>query len=83
MSRHELQNLISLHSTFTFIDGRTDEGIIVSRYNIPQACVEYYVIPASNVTAYQSARSHHDLEAHKKLGYKVDVSSILYAQTIS
>ncbi|HRH67134.1 MAG TPA: hypothetical protein PLU53_12605 [Bacteroidia bacterium] len=79
MSIREMQNLISQTGMFTFIDGNTDEGMIVSRYNIPEAKIEYYFIPSKNVIAYQSARSHHELDAHRKLGRPVNESTILMA----
>ena len=83
MSIREMQNLISQNGKFTFIDGNTDEGMIVSRYNIPEARIEYYFIPSNNVTAYQAARSHYQLDAHIKLGRPVNESSILLAHMIN
>jgi hypothetical protein len=82
MSIREMQNIIYQQGLFTFQDGRKDEGMVVSRYNIPEARVEYYFIPAGNLLAFQSARSHHDLDAHKKMGQQVDIGSILEARTI-
>ena len=61
-----MQNLIYQQGNFTFSDGRKDEGMVISRYNIKEARVEFYFIPAKNLLAFESARSHHDLEAHKK-----------------
>ncbi len=83
MSIREMQNLISQTGKFTFIDGNTDEGMIVSRYNIPEARIEYYFIPAKNVVAYQSARSHHEMDAHIKLGMPVNETTILMAHMIN
>ena len=83
MSIREMQNLISQTGKFTFIDGNTDEGMIVSRYNSPEAKIEYYFIPAKNVVAYQSARSHHEMDAPMKLGRPVNESTILMAQIVN
>lgn len=82
MSIREMQNLIYQQGNFTFSDGRKDEGMVISRYNIKEARVEFYFIPAKNLLAFESARSHHDLEAHKKMGQLVDVQSIVTATTI-
>lgn len=82
MSILELQNLIYQHGTFTFSDGRKEEGMVISRYNIKEARVEFYFIPSKNLLAFDSARSHHDLEAHKKMGQLVDLQSIVTANTL-
>jgi hypothetical protein len=82
MSIREIQNLIYQHGLFTFSDGRKDEGMVISRYNIKDARVEFYFIPSGNLLAFESARSHHDLEAHKKMGQLVDVQSIVTATTL-
>jgi hypothetical protein len=83
MSTHEIQDLIFHKGLFTFNDGRQDEGMLISRYNIPEAQVEYYFIPSMNVVAYQAARSHSDALAHKKLGMMVDIGNILNAKLLN
>ena len=66
MGTHEIQSLICQKGQFTFQDGNQDEGMIISRYNISEAMIEYYFIPTGNLLAYQAARSHSNLDAHKK-----------------
>ena len=83
MSTRELQQFIYQLGLFIFSDGSKDEGMIVARYNIREGRVEYFFIPAGNVIAYRSARSHHDLDAHRKLGIPLDVNSISSAQLLS
>ena len=82
MSTHEIQNLIFLNGQYTFNDGRQHEGMIISRYNIPAAQLEYYFIPSSNILAYKAARYHSDKEAHQKLGMPVDIGNIIHAKMI-
>ena len=83
MSTHEIQNLICHNGQFTFIDGKQDEGMIISRYNISEAQIEYYFIPSMNVLAYQAARSHSEQNAHKKLGSMIDIGNISHAKLIN
>ena len=83
MSTHEIQNLICHTGQFTFLDGRQDEGMIISRYNIGAAQIEYYFIPSANVIAYQAARSHAQMDAHTKLGQLVDIGNISHAKLIN
>ena len=83
MSTHEIQHLICHKGQFTFIDGNQDEGMIISRYNIGAAEIEYYFITSMNVLAYQAARSHSQNDAHKKLGMMIDIGNILHAKLIN
>jgi hypothetical protein len=83
MSTHEIQNLICHNGQFTFIDGKQDEGMIISRYNISAAQIEYYFIPSMNVLAYQAARSHSEANAHQKLGMQIDIGNISHAKLIN
>lgn len=83
MSTHEIQNLICQKGQFTFLDGKQDEGMIISRYNISEAMIEYYFIPSANLLAYQAARTHSNLDAHKKLGLMVDIGNISHALMIN
>ena len=83
MSTHEILNLICHKGQFTFIDGKQDEGMIISRYNIVAAQIEYYFIPSMNVIAYQAARSHSANDAHKNLGMRIDIGNISHAKLIN
>ncbi|MFM2135322.1 MAG: hypothetical protein RL021_722 [Bacteroidota bacterium] len=83
MSTREIQQFIYQLGLFIFSDGHKDEGMIVARYNIREGKVEYFFIPAGNVLAYRSARSQHDLDAHRKLGVPLDVSSVSSAHLIT
>ena len=80
MSTHEIEHLICHKGRFTFINGKQDEGMIISRYNIPAAQIEYYFIPSANLLAYQAARSHSSRDAHKKLGLMIDIENISHAK---
>lgn len=82
MGTREIQQFIYQLGLFVFSDGRTDQGMIVARYNIREGKVEYFFIPSDNVLAYRSARSHHDVDAHRKLGIPLDVSSVSSARLL-
>ncbi len=83
MSTHEIQHLICHNGQFTFIDGRQDEGMIISRYNISEARIEYYFIPSMNLLAYQAAKSHAQNDAYQKLGMMIDIGEISHAKLIN
>ena len=80
MSTHEIQNIVYHLGQFTFNNGNKDYGMIVSRYNIVAARIEYYLIPETNIVAYQAARSHAEPNAHKTLGMNIDIENIVHAK---
>lgn len=85
MSTHEIQHLIFHQGQFIFQDGKQDEGMIISRYNIPSAQIEYYFIPSTNILAYQATKSRigMDYNSLQKLGQVIDIASIQHAKMIN
>ncbi|HNQ61743.1 MAG TPA: hypothetical protein PKJ62_05075 [Bacteroidia bacterium] len=83
MSRREIQQFIHHPGLFTFNDGKANQGMIIVRYNIPEGKIEYYFIPEENVIAYQSAKSHQDLHAHRVLGTQINVEDIRSAEILN
>ncbi len=83
MSRREIQQIIHHPGLFTFKDGNSNQGMIIVRYNITDARVEYYFIPEENLIAYRSAKSHQDLNAHRILGTRIDIEDIHSAELMN
>ena len=80
MSIREVQDIIHQLGVFMFHGGLINEGMLVARYNINEAKIEYYFIHTSKVNDYRQAKSSHEREAHKRFGHPVDVNSIIKAQ---
>jgi hypothetical protein len=80
MSTREIQGIIYQLGVFLFRKGAVNEGMVVARYNIMEAKIEYYFIHTSKLSDYNNAKSNYDLHAHKKLGHMIDVNSIIRAQ---
>lgn len=80
MSTHEIQNLVFHQGQITLSNGQKNNGMIISRYNIVDARIEYYLIPEENILAYQAARSHAEQNAHKSLGMCIDPQDIIHVQ---
>ena len=76
MSTHELQQLIHQHGVFQFNDGRQENGMIISRYNIREGRLEYFFIPNSLLDEYKKAVANHQQDAHIRFGHVVEVSNI-------
>ncbi len=83
MSRREIQQFIHHPGRFTFKDGQANQGMVIVRYNISEGKIEYYFIPAENLLAYQSAKSSHELNAHRVLGTRVNIEDIHSAEMMN
>lgn len=80
MSTREVQEIIHQLGIFMFRGGQINEGMLIARYNIKNARIEYYFIHTSKLEEYKKAKSSHDLEAHHRLGYLIEANSIIRAQ---
>jgi hypothetical protein len=80
MSAREIQDIIHQLGVFMFRGGTINEGMLVARYNISEARIEYYFIHTSKLTEYREARKAHDMDAQNRLGNKIDINAIIRAQ---
>jgi hypothetical protein len=76
MSTREIQDIAYRKGVFLFEGGNQNEGMIVPRYNIPQAKIEYYFIPSSRIADYNSAKARADQDAHRYYGNLVPEGAI-------
>lgn len=83
MNTIEVQDFIHVYSMFSFRDGRKLAGIIVNKYNVAQACVEYFFINQSDMAAYRHAFDNYDRETCLRLSKKVSVNEILNIRPVS
>lgn len=80
MSTREVHDFIYQLGVFMFRGGSINEGMLVTRYNIREARIEYYFIHTSRLNDYREAKTRHDNTAHKTLGSMIDVNTIIRAQ---
>ena len=80
MSTREVQEIIHQLGVFMFRGGQVNEGMLIARYNISEARIEYYFIHTSKLEDYKKAKAGHDTSAHQRLGNMIDVNSIIRAQ---
>jgi hypothetical protein len=80
MSTREIQGIIYQLGIFLFRGGSVNEGMVVARYNIAAAKIEYYFIHTSKLDDYRNAKGNHELLAHQRLGHMIDVNTIVRAQ---
>ncbi len=72
MSTREIYDIVYKPAVFFFEGGTQKEGMIIPRYNIRLAKIEYYFIPASKIDDYQKAKENFDREAPRYYGSLVD-----------
>jgi len=79
MSTREIQDIAFKSGVFMFDGGIKNEGMIVPRYNIRLAKIEYYFIPASRLEDYNKAKQASTHAAHIYYGNLIPESSIKQA----
>ena len=68
MTTIEIQDFIHVYSMFSFRDGRKEPGIVINKYNLEKAEVEFFFIPhperSSDITC--RLQSDHAITCRKK-----------------
>ena len=80
MSTREVQDIVHQLGVFMFRGGSINEGMLIARYNIAEARIEYYFIHTSRLNEYREAKNAHDAQAHKRLGNLIEANTIIRAQ---
>ena len=83
MNTIEVQDFIHVYSMFSFRDGRKLPGIIVNKYNVADARVEYFFIDQADMGAYRQAFDNYDRESCARLSHRVNVEDILNIRPVS
>lgn len=83
MNHSELQDFIHVYSMFSFKDGRKLPGIIVNKYNVAEARVEYFFINQSDMAAYRQAFDNYDRDACSRLCIRLNVEDIVTIRPVS
>jgi hypothetical protein len=83
MNTFEIQDYIHVYSMFSFRDGRKLPGIIVNKYNVAKARVEYFFINQSDMGAYRQAFDNYDRESCSRLSQHVNLDDIISIRPVS
>jgi len=83
MNAFEMQDYIHVYSMFSFRDGRKLPGIIVNKYNVAKARVEFFFINQSDMAAYRQAFDNYDRESCTRLSQQVSIDDIINIRPVS
>ena len=83
MTTIEIQDFIHVYSMFSFRDGRKEPGIVINKYNLEKAEVEFFFIPQEQMNAYKSAFDRYDKETCRRIAQHVEVDQILNVRPVS
>lgn len=83
MTPFEIQDYIHVYSMFSFRDGRKLPGIIVNKYNVAKARVEFFFINQSDMGAYRQAFDNYDRESCMRLSHQVNLDDVLNIRPVS
>ena len=83
MSTLELHEYINQKGIINFSDGKKECGIIVAKYNIVQAVIEYFLICSSNIEKYIAAMDKGENNLMEKYWSTIDVSQIVNIELLN
>jgi len=83
MTPIEIQDFIHIYSMFSFKDGSKIPGIVVNKYNVTNALVEYYFIAHDEMHAYKSAFEKYDRETCSRLSKRILTEDIINIRPVS
>ena len=83
MTAFEMQDYIHVYSMFSFRDGRKLPGIIVNKYNVAKARVEFFFINQSDMGAYRQAFDNYDRDSCSRLSQQVNLDDIISIRPVS
>ncbi len=76
MTSIEIQDFLHIYSMFSFKDGSKIPGIVVNKYNVSTAQVEYFFIAHHNMQSYKSAFEKYDTETCGRLSKKIHTDDL-------
>jgi hypothetical protein len=68
---------------FSFKDGRKEPGIVINKYNLEKAEVEYFFIPQVHMNAYKNAFDRYDKETCKNLAQYLECTDVISIRPVS
>ena len=83
MTSIEIQDFIHIYSMFSFSDGSKIPGIVVNKYNVSIAQVEYYFIAHDDMHAYKTAFDKYDRDTCVQLRKRINIEDILNIRPVS
>ena len=83
MTTFEIQDFIHVYSMFSFKDGKKEPGIVINKYNLEKAGVEYFFIPQVHMNAYKNAFDRYDKETCKKIAQPLELDDVINIRPVS
>ncbi|MBP6335175.1 MAG: hypothetical protein KA444_06850 [Bacteroidia bacterium] len=83
MSSIEIQDYLHLYSMFSFKDGRKEPGILINKYNLIKAEIEYFFVSQFHMQAYKTAFEKYDKESCNRLAEVVNIENLVSIRPVS
>ncbi len=83
MTTLEIQDYIHVYSMFSFKDGRKESGIVINKYNLEKAEVEYFFISQVDMNSYKNAFDRYDKETCKRLAQLITLDELTSIRPVS
>ena len=83
MSTLEIQDHLHVYSMFSFKDGRKEPGILINKYNMIKAEVEYFFIHQVKMQAYKTAFEKYEREKCSQLVEEINTNDLISIHQVS
>lgn len=83
MDAAEIQDFINVYSMIRFADGHREPGIIMSKYNINESCLDYFFVQHNYMNDYKKASDRSDHITCEHLSVPIDLDEIVSISPIN
>lgn len=83
MAPLEIQDYLHIYSMFSFKDGRKEPGLLINKYNIIKAEIEYFFIPQVHMQSYKNAFEKYDRETCNRVAELVNIEHLVSIRPVS
>src|SRR5438270_12604955 len=83
MQTNEIENYINVYSMIRFSDGHREPGIVMNKYNVEEACIEYFFIQHNFMNDYKKSHDKSNHAECDRLSSPIDLGEILSISPIN
>src|SRR4051794_35628688 len=83
MQETEIQDYINVYSMVRFADGHREPGIVMNRFSLDEAAIEYFFVQHNAMNEFKKAQAKSDHESCNRLSYPIDMNEIVSISPIN
>ena len=83
MTSADIQDFINVYSMVRFSDGHREPGILMNKYNIHDACINYFFVQHNAMNDFKKAQDQSDHFICDRLSSPIDLEEIVSISPIN